>query len=233
MPANMFEDSVSPRAALNSNRYALPLSFAIHTTVLAIVIVVPLVATDVLPSPRQVLHYTMPEAIPVVAPPPVQMPRVNTPPVVQAAIVAPVIAPANIGVESGVIVDQSTIQEKGLESIVGVGVPAVAVDVAPAPPPAPVAPVRPGGDIKPPVRVKYVAPAYPEMARLSRIQGVVIIEAVIGVSGKVDNMRVLRSHTLLEAAAVAAVRDWEYTPTLLNGNPTPVIMTVTVQFRLD
>jgi protein TonB len=71
------------------------------------------------------------------------------------------------------------------------------------------------------------------MARAAGIQGIVIIEATIGADGHVVNARVLRSRPLLDEAALAAVRSWEYTPTLLNGVPVPVIMTVTVQFALS
>ena len=70
------------------------------------------------------------------------------------------------------------------------------------------------------------------MAQQARVQGVVIIEATIGVDGSVDSARVLRSVPLLDEAALEAVRQWVYTPTLLNGVPVPVIMTVTVQFTL-
>ena len=64
-------------------------------------------------------------------------------------------------------------------------------------------------------------------------QSIVIIEANIGPNGKVQDARVLRSIPLLDAAALDAVRQWEFTPTLLNGVPVPVIMTVTVQFTLS
>jgi protein TonB len=62
---------------------------------------------------------------------------------------------------------------------------------------------------------------------------VVILEAIIDVNGSVQSVRVLRSQPLLEQAAVDAVRQWEYTPTLLNGVPVPVVMTVTVSFALE
>ncbi len=82
------------------------------------------------------------------------------------------------------------------------------------------------------VPLSDVTPAYPDIARSARVQGIVIVEAVIGPDGKVEQARVLRSQPLLDEAALAAVRGWEYTPTLLNGKPTAVIMTVTVQFTL-
>jgi protein TonB len=94
-------------------------------------------------------------------------------------------------------------------------------------------PLRPGGVIEAPRKTKEVRPIYPAIARSARVQGTVILEAVIGESGKVRDVRVLRSIPLLDAAAIDAVRQWEFTPTLLNGQPVPVAMTVTVAFTLD
>jgi protein TonB len=101
-----------------------------------------------------------------------------------------------------------------------------------APPPAPQRPVRVGGQIKAPTKVRNVAPSYPDLARQSRIQGMVILEAVISPSGSVEDVRVLRGIPLLDDAAADAVRQWRYTPTLLNGVPVAVVMTATVNFRL-
>jgi protein TonB len=90
-----------------------------------------------------------------------------------------------------------------------------------------------GGAIKPPTRTKNVNPTYPPIAQSARVQGVVIIEATIGTNGRVTDAKVLRSIPLLDAAALDAVKQWEYTPTTLNGQPVPVIMTVTVNFTLQ
>jgi protein TonB len=107
----------------------------------------------------------------------------------------------------------------------------------PPPPPttqpaAPKGPVRVGGQIKEPSKVRNVPPAYPEIAKQARVQGVVVLEAVISPSGEVTNVRVLRGVPLLNDAALQAVRQWRYTPTMLNGQPVSVVMTVTVNFRL-
>ena len=77
-----------------------------------------------------------------------------------------------------------------------------------------------------------VDPRYPPVAQAARVQGVVILEAVIGPDGRVTDVKVLRSVPLLDEAAIEAVRQWTYTPTLLNGVAVPVIMTVTVNFQL-
>ena len=109
----------------------------------------------------------------------------------------------------------------------------LAFAAAPPPPPPPPAPVRVGGNIKPPQQVKKVNPVYPAIAQSARVQGVVIIEATIGPDGRVKDAKVLRSIPLLDQAALDAVKQWVYSPTLLNGVPVPVIMTVTVNFTLQ
>jgi TonB family protein len=92
--------------------------------------------------------------------------------------------------------------------------------------------IRVGGNVAPPVKTRDLRPKYPEAAREARVQGVVILEIVIAESGSVADARVLRSIPALDAAAVEAVRQWQFAPTLLNGEAIPVIMTVTVQFTL-
>ena len=74
---------------------------------------------------------------------------------------------------------------------------------------------------------------YPPIAQSARVQGVVIIEATIGVDGRVTQAKVLRGQPLLDQAALDAVKQWQFTPTLLNNVPVPVIMTVTVNFTLQ
>ena len=83
------------------------------------------------------------------------------------------------------------------------------------------------------MKVRNVYPVYPADAQEAKVQGVVIIEARIERDGTVSRARVLKSIPELDDAAVEAVRQWEFTPTLLNGVPVPVIMTVTVQFTLS
>jgi TonB family protein len=95
------------------------------------------------------------------------------------------------------------------------------------------APLRVGGNIAPPTKSRDVRPVYPEDAKAARVQGVVIIEATVGPDGNVSDARVLRSIPMLDQAAVDAVMQWGFTPTLLNGQAVPVIMTVTVNFRLE
>ena len=68
------------------------------------------------------------------------------------------------------------------------------------------------------------------MARTARVQGVVTIQATVGPTGKVEEARVVKSVPMLDQAALDAVRQWEYQPTLLNGVPVPILMTVNINF---
>jgi len=97
---------------------------------------------------------------------------------------------------------------------------------------APPAAYRAIVDVAPPMKLRNVDPVYPELARRAGVEGVVIIECTIDPRGWVAGARVLRGHPLLDAAALDAVQQWLYRPTLLNGAPVSVVMTVTVNFRL-
>lgn len=232
MPGVMFQDVVSLRARSNRKWYTLPLSFLIHTSVLAVLVVVPLIATNALPKPREIMEFVTPY-VPLIPTPPVLD---RMPPTLRAggATGTPVVAPSSIGPETGVIFQPGQIETTGLESLIGsLDVSQMTVDAPPPIAPELSPPISIGGSIKPPIRTKYVTPEYPALARSTKVEGVVIIEAIIGVDGRVEHARVMRPKPFLDEAALAAVREWEYTPTLLNGKPTRVIMTVTVNYRLN
>jgi protein TonB len=119
-----------------------------------------------------------------------------------------------------------------------VGAPGVHTLNLPTAPPAPEPePERPklhrvGGAIREPRKIVDAPVVYPEIARQARVEGLVVLEATIDERGFVVGARVLRSVPLLDAAALAAVKQWRYTPTLLNNAPVPVLMTITFNFRL-
>ena len=108
----------------------------------------------------------------------------------------------------------------------------------PPPPPSPeyqalidqYQPTRVGGNIKAPVKIRDVKPEYPPLAQSSNVQGVVIIETILDADGTVVGARLLRSIPLLDQAALTAVRQWRFTPPLVDGVPRAVMMTVTVNF---
>jgi TonB family protein len=90
-----------------------------------------------------------------------------------------------------------------------------------------------GGNVKPPAVLVKVNPTYPQEAQDKRIQGVVVLAIVIGEDGSVIDTEVRRSVPELDQAAIDAVLQWEYEPTLLNGNPVEVEMDVTINFTLS
>lgn len=83
-----------------------------------------------------------------------------------------------------------------------------------------------------PKLIKQVIPKYPATAKAARAQGTVKLEVIIGTDGTVEELKVISGHPLLIEAAMAAVKQWVYTPTLLNGSPTKVLTTVDVNFNL-
>ena len=93
-------------------------------------------------------------------------------------------------------------------------------------------PFRIGDGIRPPAKIVNADPVYPPEARDARVQGVVILEATISRTGEVRDVEVLRSVPLLDEAAVAAVRQWRYEPTLVDGEPVSILMTLTINFQL-
>jgi protein TonB len=94
----------------------------------------------------------------------------------------------------------------------------------PAPPPVV------GDRLFRPQRTKSVAPAYPPSAAAAHVEGIVLVEAIIGKDGKIRDAMVLRSIPLLDQAALDAVWQWEFAPAVMYGNPVPLVMTVAVKF---
>jgi protein TonB len=204
----------------------------------AAVIVLPLLAADALPMPAGVVPAYVPDALPPLpaaapavprtpksAPTPTTnaIPR-EAPDQIRDEVLRPPVSDFTVGV----------VPPTGSGPVVGdIGGTEVGVPQPPSPPPPVVQkPVRLSA-YEMPRKVHEVAPLYPTIAQKAGIEGVVIIEAVIAVDGSVRDARVLKSVALLDRAAIDAVKKWRYAPTRLNGVAVPVIVTVTVQFRLQ
>ena len=219
-------------------RSLMPVSIALHAGAISALLLVPLVVgNDVMPGPaRAATRYV--SAVPTPPSPPGPPPPKGDVSPAQR-VLAPVTAADTIEQEKP-IQPYSTSDPGGVPSIGAPGSPS-GVDfggigtpnaVVMPPPPPPREPVRIGGVIREPKRIVDVPPVYPPLAIAAQKEGVVIMEATIDERGNVVRVRVLRSEPLLDAAAVSAVERWRYTPTLLNNQPVPVLMTVTVRFKL-
>jgi periplasmic protein TonB len=109
---------------------------------------------------------------------------------------------------------------------------AVAAEGQESPPPTSEAAVKRNGKVEPPKKIRGVPPDYPLIAQVANAQGTVVIDALVDASGKVKSARVRNSIPLLDKAALDAVKQWEFTPALLNGRPVPANMTLTIKFSL-
>src|SRR5262245_22269167 len=104
---------------------------------------------------------------------------------------------------------------------------------APVSPPPPTEPVRVGGNVKAPKPVHVEQPQYPPAAKTARVEGVVVVEAIVTADGSVEKVKVISGPSLLTDAAAQAVSGWKYEPTYLNGQAVPVILTATINFSLN
>jgi periplasmic protein TonB len=228
------------------------LSIAAHVVVVTLLIVIPLLrVTNTMPAIPTMMAFvaSVPPPPPPPPPPPAPAARpaeakaaVHTATAPQNPLAAPIEAPAEIapevsrvattggqgGVEGGV--------EGGVAGGIVGGIPGGVVPPPPPPPsPAPVprAPVHVGGQITAPALVKRVEPTYPELASSAQLTGIVILEATVGTDGCVESVKVLRSrHPFLDRASVDALKQWQYSPLMLNGIETPFVVTVTFNFSV-
>ena len=215
-------------------------SILLHAVALAAILVVPLLTDEPLPDQFGQVKAFFAEPIALAPPPPPPPPgpsraAVREPAkiVTPAGFVAPVEVPTEIVPEAGFDLGVEGGLPGGVEGGVPGGVVGGIVGGLPdAPPPPPSGPVRVGLDVKEPRKVKDVRPVYPSIAVEGRLEGVVVLECVIDPRGRVADVQVMKGLPLLDDAAIEAVRQWVYTPTLINGVPTSVIMTVRVTFRL-
>jgi protein TonB len=234
----------------------LTISIIVHVVVVVVLIIIPLLFPETLQGQLSALTQLIaPPPPPPPAPPP-------PPPTTVVRVVRPVVddgqfrAPVEIPKEIAKIVDDGPPPDSAMGGVVG-GVPggmpggtvggvlggvlggASSGPIAPPPPPPPPEAPKPpqrikvGGNVQQANLVKQVKPPYPPLARQARIQGTVILEAVINRQGSVDQLRVISGHPLLVQSAMDAVRQWKYRPTLLNGEPVEVITTITVNFNLS
>jgi len=244
---NMFGDSLleSSRAQRSRRSWSTLTSFALETMVIGLLLLLPLWKTVGLPATR-------PLSTPVSwgAPPPaavhVQHVRANT--VVQSNLADNVlIAPHEVPRQIAQIEETSPPPQVsyappgvGVEGSTGGGGDiwkAIGEPAHPAPAPAPL-PVATGprfrtSSILEGNLIRRVQPPYPPLARTARIQGPVVLVAIISKAGTIENLRAVSGHPMLVTAAIDAVSQWRYRPYILNGEPIEVETQITVNFLLS
>ena len=234
--------SGGPLASAGARRRSLQIGFsvAIHTLVVGTLLTVPLMRDTSLPDPTHAVltFFVTPSVVPPPPPPPLAPAVKRTSPVApvlqpvrSSAFVAPSQIPDSVDAHEDVDLGVPGGMAGGVQGGVAGGVIGGVVGGLGAAAPV-TAPLRVGGGISEPRKIRNVDPTYPSVARAARIQGVVVIECVVGTDGRVTDTKVVQGQALLDGAALKAVQQWRYTPTLYQGMPVPVILTVTVTFRL-
>lgn len=147
----------------------------------------------------------------------------------------PVAAPAIVRLSTRFDLEAGRVilgQPQPISGFSGVPGPTSTFVVRSAEPPKTEGVLRIGGAIRPPQKVVNVAPEYPDAALEAKVEGVVVLGLTVAADGTVSEAWVLKSIPLLDEAALKAVQQWRYEPTLMNGGAVPVQMTVTVNFTL-
>ena len=243
-------DLVTGQSAHIPTKPAVPLLISVATQgALIVATVVPvLFFSGALPEVPTMIAFVADAPAPPPPPPPPPPPAAATPAAPRETRPVPTAGTAPVEPPSSIAAERPVESEPGVPGGVEGGIPGGLVggvvgglpaDIAPPPPPPPPspaarAPVRVGGNVKPPQVLHRVDPIYPEIAVAGRLRGMVILEAQVDNTGRVTDVKVLRSvHRLLDDAGIAAVRQWRYQPVILNGIPEPFILTVVLTFNLQ
>lgn len=217
---------------------SVPISIAVHLVAVLLFLIIPLTANVELPGlasrlPDYMRVVPMPPPPPVARAPSAAPPSPNTP---MSPDPAPTTAPPSINPEPappGVVPDLGLPPGAGVPEGIGLVTVNRPVIVQPPDPPRPNTPVRVADLPVTPVKIADARPVYPDIARAAHVEGTVILEAVLDTTGRVTQLRVIKSAPMLDLAALDAVRQWRYTPSLYGGHPVSVLMTITVRFQLQ
>ena len=251
----LFEDILLDSSAAQRKRRTWPtlISFVLQLFVIGLLLLLPLWFTDVLPKQQLLVFLEAPPP-----PPPPPPPAASTPPTPKVVKVTSNIANGRLRTPSKIPAKVQMIKEEdapppvvttgGVVGGVPGGIPGgqlggviggiisassslAAAPTLPKPVPA-VQRIRISQGVTQGLLIFRVEPTYPPLAQQARIQGVVVMTALIDKGGNVQRLQVVSGHPLLAPAAIEAVKQWRYKPFVLNGQPLEVETTVTVNFHL-
>jgi protein TonB len=248
----MFEQTFVEGNVKTKTPFTVMVSFIFQCFLIGVAILIPLIYTDTLPAGQLTSFLVAPPPPPPPPPPP------EAAPVQKVVRVAPrqfdagrLMAPKSIPKNIAMITEDELPPPTPASGVVGgiaggfgggtIGGIIGSVPMAAPPPPEikaapkPVVPQRipVGGNVQQAKLVNQPKPAYPPLARQARIQGTVRFTAIIGVDGRIQNLTLVSGHPLLVPSAQAAVKQWVYQPTLLNGEPVEVVTQIDVNFTLQ
>jgi protein TonB len=236
----MFDDlleSTNEKKKTNKG-WGFVLSGIVQATILAILILIPLIYTEALPKAMLSTLLIAPPPPPPPPPPPAAVKTIVKPVarlIQSGKLMQPRAIPKEVAVFKEAELPPDVINNTQTGGVFG-GIPGqgmVSGPVAP-PPPKPTAPqrVKQGGNVTAALILTQTRPLYPPLARQARIQGNVVLHAIIDKDGRVAQLEVVSGHPLLVQSALDAVKQWRYKPTQLNGDPVEVDTTITVTFTM-
>ncbi|MGE0406814.1 MAG: energy transducer TonB [Candidatus Korobacteraceae bacterium] len=244
----MFEDSLlesSGRLKSGRQKYTTAISFVIQMMLIGVLVLIPLIYTEALPRQQLMTFLVAPPPPPPPPPPPAavaprQVVKVETE-VVQGQLRQPTKipekvqmvneqeAPPAVGGAFGVVGGIGSGEGGAMGGVIGGIIASTPVAVPKAVVPQK---VRVSQGVAQGLLVREVKPNYPPLARQARVQGAVVLQAVISKDGSIQNLRVVSGHPMLVQSAMDAVKQWRYKPYFLNGEPVEVETSITVNFTL-
>lgn len=250
----MFDELVesSPVKKKTKTGWAFVLSTILQSIFVGILILIPLIYTEALPKTVLTTFLVAPPPPPPPPPPPAAQPQVQrVKPTARIIQAGKMMAPTAIPKEVRIIKEEELPPDVGVVGVAG-GVPGgvpggqaggvlggiiggVVGSNLPPPPPPKETPkrIRVGGNVQQAKAIYQPKPIYPALAKQARVQGVVRLQAIIAKDGTIQELQVISGPPLLQQAALDAVRQWRYQPTLLNGEPVEVVTTIDVVFTLS
>jgi protein TonB len=247
----MFEQTFVEGSGKTNKPWTTVVGFILQALVIGMAILVPMIWTDVLPAGQLKSMLVAPPPPPPPPPPPAETPKTVAVKVIPRQFDAGRLAQPKSVPNKVAVIEESELPPPsagggvvgGMAGGVSGGVLSGILGSTPAPMIAPPPPkveekkavqrIIVGGKVQEAMLMKKVMPVYPPLARSTRIQGHVILNAVISKEGTIQELKVASGHPMLAPAAMEAVRQWIYRPTLLNGEPVEVTTEIDVNFTLQ
>jgi protein TonB len=245
----MFEDSLMESGGkLKTKQGATTaLSFVLQIILIGVLVLLPLVFTEALPKQQLMTFLVAPPPPPPPPPPPAATPEIKVVKKIQSDLDnGQLRTPTKIPKKVAMIKeDEAPPPSTGVAGVVGGvpgGVPGGAmggvlggiIGTSPTVVPKAATPqrVRVSQGVSQGLLIRQVKPTYPPLARSARIQGTVVLQALISKDGSIENLHLVSGHPMLAPAAIEAVKQWKYKPYFLNGEPVEVETTINVNFTL-
>ena len=246
----MFDQTFVDGSGKTKKPWTVATAFILEAAAVIVIIVIPLIFTDVLPKAMlgsMLQAPSAPEPPKPPPPPPPEAPKIKVAP--KQFNDNQLMAPTKVPQKVAEIVDDPNVDLPAPSAVGAVpggssGPPGFGnlLKSAPPPPPPPKkveekpptpSRIRVGGNVQAANLIRKVQPVYPQLAKQARVQGSVHFTAIIGKDGTIQNLQLIGGHPLLVQAAQDAVKQWLYKPTLLNGEPVEVVTQIDVNFTLS